>query len=646
MKLARNEYLKYKQAISSRLDDFNKLKYFKNDREKFDSIGKQIEARDHNHNHLHYLDLYDRYVRYIESDLDKDKNNFSKLLNIVDECFNKEVSDSFISLLKSQLDRLVTREESNITHSLSEYVVARNNYEMMVYWKAIELINKNIDNDFKKLSQSLTSVFVFNSIKYIITNIVLVGANGSGKSRFSRQIARSNGLNLPINIIPAQHMLCYEEFNSMENNDFSQIIRNYDSQEKIGFSGFHEIQYDFTNLVKLLQADYNRYARFEHKKDCLFYKVSRIFEELVKSRKLAFDDNDNMPRASTLDDKSYSINDMSDGEKTILYFIIHVLNAKPNSFIVIDEPENHLHYDACISLWNKLEKERKDCTFLYLSHNIDFVLSRDKATYIWNKNFTYPDRWEIEIIDNKDLPKRVYLEILGTVPPILYCEGEYDSLDKQLYSVVFPDFLVKECGGCNVVRQYKISIEKLNLAKNKEIYAVVDRDLKSDKEISVGYSKHGINVLKVLEVENLFFVPEVASIVFGDRYEEFKREYFILCNRQKNYMINRKLKDVLHDKLDEIGSNSFIEEYESDEGVRLSLKNVRKEKNKIESEFEKIINEQDYEKALTKFDLKNDLFTLANRFVESFKDSVLDLLRNSDQLRRLISKKYIGINLA
>ncbi|MBQ7617165.1 ATP-binding protein [bacterium] len=643
MRLTDIEYLNYSKLISSKMSDLNIFRFLKTDRDYFNKIGLDIETADLNFNHAHYLNIYDSYIAYIDTNLNSDIDKLKKLQAVLDECHKEDVSDSYITLLKSEFSKFETREQKNISLLLGQYNISRVNYDQNTYWKSADLVNKNVISKIKEIISPLNSIFVFGKIKHIFTNIVLVGANGSGKSRFSRQITRSKAPSSPISIIPAQHILGYEEFNAMANNNFLEIIQNYDAQEKIGSNDFYSIKDDFTNLIKFLQSDYNECARKEQKDRCVFNKVSNIFGELIKSRKVIFNNDSNMPVASTLDGQEYSINEMSDGEKAILYFIIHVVNAKANSFIVIDEPENHLHYDACISLWNRLEEERKDCTFLYLSHSIDFALSRNNATFIWNKSFIYPNEWDIEIINDNELPKKVYLEILGTVPPILYCEGESNSLDKQVYSAIFPDYLIKECGGCDVVKQYKISINRLGLEKNKSIYAVVDRDLKSDNEVKKCYSKYGINVLKVLEVENLLFVPELSSVIFGCDYNDFKKEYFDLCIINKESMINERLKDVLKHKLNNIKSKSFMNEYENKSDLRFTLANVRKERKIIETQFEDIIKRQDYMEALKSFDLKNSLFNLADRFVSNYKDKAINLLKSDKSMRQLISKKYIGL---
>lgn len=645
MKLTSTEHENLTNLIHSKLNDLNIFSFFKFDKELFEDRKNEIEKKDLNSNHSHYLNIYNKYVSYIETDLNDFLKKLNKLLEIVDECSEKEVSDSFVALLKSVTNRLDSRDEKALSNTLNRYNDLRTNYNIDTYWVALELLGKDIPTQLSRFGQFLNSIFIFNYIKSIFNNIVLIGANGSGKSRFSREIAHSKTSSSPISIIPAQHLLCYEEFNSMANNNFSKIIQDYDAQDKIGFSHFDSIKNDFTNLIKFLQADYNKCARKEIKDNCIFKKVSEIFQELIKTRKVIFNDDLNMPMASTLNGKEYSINEMSDGEKAILYFIVHVINAKQNSFIVVDEPENHLHYDACISLWNRLEKERSDCVFLYLSHNIDFVLSRTDATLIWNKNFSYPDQWDIEAIDNTNLPKKVYLEILGTVPPILFCEGESDSLDKEIYSALFPEFLIKECGGCEIVKQYKISINNLKLEKNKNIYAVVDKDLKSSAEIAKCYVKYGIKVLKVLEVENLFFVPELASILFNTKFNDFKEKYFELSKKRKNIMINERLKDLLVHKLNNIKTKSFLDKYTSQKDLRLTLNNVRAEKKVIEKEFDKILDDNDYAKALEYFDLKKGLFDLADRFISDYKNKTLNYLRQNRDLCRSIAKKYIGIDI-
>lgn len=271
MKLNNDERLAFKKTILEIINDLDILLLLKEDITKFNDIGKQCEAQHPTHNHSYYFEIYNRIVQYIDADLSRDRNKLSKLITIIEESYEKEVSDSFISLLKATIGRFQNREIKVSTASLSTYFSRRTNYDTNAYYCAIDVCNNNVDRKIKELANSLGVVFVFDKIKHIFTNIVLVGANGSGKSRFSRQIARSKASTLPESIIPAQHYLGYDEFNNMENSNFSEIIQKYDSEDKIATSS-HNYQIGFSNLIKLIQTDYNRCARIEQKGSIFFTK--------------------------------------------------------------------------------------------------------------------------------------------------------------------------------------------------------------------------------------------------------------------------------------------------------------------------------------------------------------------------------------
>ena len=647
MKLNENEYTKYISTINERLDDIKNLFNFKNYFNNFKELALQQEKIDYRFNSSFYIKRFDDTFESLKatgSDVDR---QLSKIKEILNQCRNVDVSTSFLTLLSSANKILSERDFTNLSADIKKQInaIEQNRIDSNFMWNTISILSSNLDGLINREKNALNPILVFNTIKEITSNIVLVGSNGSGKSRFSRSIAKSRSVDMPIVIIPAQHYLGFQEFNNMENIDYSEHIRANDQNTQLGIGNNDAYANDFGNLIRLLQTDFNHKSRTGKRNEILFDKVSELFSKLIKNRKLVFDTDidKNIPVASTLNGKTYSINEMSDGEKTILYFIVHVLNAKQNSFVVIDEPENHLHYDSCISLWNELEKVRKDCTFLYLTHNIDFVLSRKNCAFVWNKRFEYPDNWETQILNDNEIPKKLYLDILGIVPPILYCEGGPDSIDKELYHAIYPDFIVKECGSCQIVRQYKIALSKLKLEKNKEIFAVVDRDFKTDDEIKKGYEQHGINVLTVLEAENLLFVPEIVNELFGASISDYFDDYFDLCNRELDFIVNRKLKTIIKDEINKIKSNSFYDSYLNNPNLRLTLKHVTKLRNDIVKAFRKIIKSRDYKISLQMFDLKDSLFAVANKFVPDYKEEVIKLLSTNNDIRKLVAEEYIGI---
>lgn len=59
------------------------------------------------------------------------------------------------------------------------------------------------------LEQKIATYEIFDKIKWISNNIVMIGANGSGKSTFSRQL--SGKISSNISILSAQHLLVYRQ---------------------------------------------------------------------------------------------------------------------------------------------------------------------------------------------------------------------------------------------------------------------------------------------------------------------------------------------------------------------------------------------------------------------------------------------------
>lgn len=104
-----------------------------------------------------------------------------------------------------------------------------------------------------------------------------------------------------------------------------------------------------------------------------------IWSKIISHRQLKYDIDTGNIIVVYHEGNNYDFSHLSDGEKAIFYYIAHVLLAKYNSFIIIDEPENHLHLSIITKLWDTLERERSDCQFIYLTHNLDFASSRIDA---------------------------------------------------------------------------------------------------------------------------------------------------------------------------------------------------------------------------------------------------------------------------
>lgn len=69
----------------------------------------------------------------------------------------------------------------------------------------------------------------------------------------------------------------------------------------------------------------------------------------------------------------YSANQMSDGERAVLYLAAQVLCVPENKMLIMDEPEIHLHRSIMNRLWMALERYRPDCLFIYITHDTQFA---------------------------------------------------------------------------------------------------------------------------------------------------------------------------------------------------------------------------------------------------------------------------------
>ncbi|WP_201796485.1 DUF4435 domain-containing protein [Escherichia coli] len=217
-------------------------------------------------------------------------------------------------------------------------------------------------------------------------------------------------------------------------------------------------------------------------------------------------------RAKGNNEAVYNPSEMSDGERVIFYLIGQCLAAPENGIIVIDEPEIHLHKSVQVPLWKDIEKLRPDCLFVYMTHDTDFAAALHDAKKIWLKSYD-GSSWDWEDVpDVEGLPESLLIEILGSRKPIVFVEGENGSYDVSLYRAVLNSYLVIPSGSCSQVIQNVKALRASEKLHYMEVFGIIDRDRRVENEIQ-SLLEYGIYTLSVAEVENLFCVPEVITLV-------------------------------------------------------------------------------------------------------------------------------------
>lgn len=155
-------------------------------------------------------------------------------------------------------------------------------------------------------------------------------------------------------------------------------------------------------------------------------------------------------------DLTYSIARMSDDERNAMILAAEVLTAEPDTIIVIDEPDKHLHRSIIELFISALFEQRRDCTFIVVTYEITLPSAHPEAWVLkvqaceWDGD--KPRAWDAEILESgEELPEDLKRDILGVRRRILFVEGTANSRDLPLYGAMFPELSVVPKGSCEEV---------------------------------------------------------------------------------------------------------------------------------------------------------------------------------------------------
>ena len=503
------------------------------------------------------------------------------------------------------------------------------------------------------LERKIATYEIFDKIKWINNNIVMIGANGSGKSTFSRQL---NGkISSNISILSAQHLLVYKQQNNIpSSNGEIDSLRSFQKNSKLSSdSNFASlIGDDMNKLITALIAEHTDkalgYYAGDTREDSFLETTISIWHELIEHRELVL--GRGYISAQVPGKPTYSFNNLSDGEKAVFYYVGHILLVEPNSYVIVDEPENHLHMAICSKLWDKLEQIRPDCKFIYLTHNLDFAASRTNTTLIWNKNFSPPNIWDFQIIESDEtLPDTLLMEVLGSRKRICFCEGKDKScLDYKLYSVLFPQYTIIPVGGHLDVVSYTNAYNKSTLCVDEAI-GIIDGDCHKPDQISKWRGQR-IFTLPINEIENIFCDPsivETAITAFMSGEEASQRYYDSFwqeLERDKGQQAMWYVNNVINNKFKE----NFLHEKQDIESLKAELLTITsaEEIDSLYSErirtIENFVQEKNYEGALAIVNFKGKLtkHIAKNTIVDNYTERVLGLIKSNSTLRDAIKQKY------
>lgn len=515
-------------------------------------------------------------------------------------------------------------------------------------------------------------------------SIILIGANGAGKTRMSvwidennkdiniHRISAQKSLNMPKLVSPTELSTAEEQFIYGTSDQNKEWLRDAGKKRnRWGNNPEIHMLNDFSALmIYLMTENYEKSIEYREKhkegnsqfdNETKLEKIKKIWERVITHRKLQICAGKIEVMCVTGNTDRYNGSEMSDGERAIFHYIAEAVCAKNHSLIIVDEPENHLHKSILVRLWDAIEAARPDCVFLYITHNLDFASTRINTQIIWVKNMEEDSVWEYELLEEDSFSDDLLLEILGNRQKILLVEGTPDkSTDRKLYSNIFEEYNIIPLEGCGTVIQTAKAYNRMQDFHYKEVKAIVDRDRRTEEEIIALYN-YNIFVPKVAEIENLFLLPEVIRIVARKQNVENVEELISITqektidflkenlNEQALLFTRQKCQNTIN-KISNKSARSILEYVEHLNSISLETR-AEEVYDKVFNELQKIVDEKDYLGALRVINNKGLLpyTNLPNSFgwkKQYYIDYVLRLLNISDECSEElcnIFKEYVPL---
>ncbi|MBJ9968521.1 AAA family ATPase [Burkholderia seminalis] len=371
--------------------------------------------------------------------------------------------------------------------------------------------------------------------------VVVIGANGSGKTRLGTWMEFSGPDNQRVYRISAQRSLAFPK--DIRPTDISEATLKLAcgldgrtisrAQIEANLSGFRRVNRwgdspetfllnDYEALAVLLFSEnyeqtlkYMRQVRASERRidppKTKLDMVKEIWDYVLPHRTLVLHASvvAAVPRGGG---DEYAATQMSDGERVAFYLIGQCMCAAPDAIVIIDEPEVHLHRAIQAKLWDAIEAARPDCTFVYLTHDLTFASERAGCAKVCLRSYDGASFDWYEVPETEGISEDMLLEVLGSRKPVLFVEGVQGSHDLEVYQCAFPEHTVKPLGSCEKVIEAVKAFNSLEDFHHIACNGIVDRDYRDADELAA-YERHGVYAPRVAEVENLFLLEEVLRAV-------------------------------------------------------------------------------------------------------------------------------------
>ncbi|MFI3170382.1 MAG: AAA family ATPase [Faecalibacterium sp.] len=505
------------------------------------------------------------------------------------------------------------------------------------------------------LSTNLLSAFdVLKHLDGHNKTLIILGPNGSGKTSFANHLKTADS---HIKIVPANKPIivsgnpanCYTETISSVRNELFENTNTSRPSETL------------LKLIVSICSEHDNCAReyydTDAKKKTVYTEIKQIFDVFFEVKL----NNSNFGKREMLAENSsgtiYEFNNMSDGERAAFFYIATVIIAPPSSFIIVDEPENHLNPAIYNKIWDRLIQTRADCQFIFISHTMDFINARSNFELVKIKSFTHPNQFDFEFLGSslEDIDSSFIVDIVGSRKPILFCEGSKTDYDYTVYETLFGDrYTIIAAGNCTAVIN---SVNACNAYSTRysiqTAIGIIDSDLKSEAEINALIKKKifplKCNEIEMLLLDELIF-KKALKHTFGNpaKFESFKSDFLKKLTSRKDAIIKRLVKtqidETLHTSVLDDKKNRTKEELKSNLKSLIEQIDIDHLWASCDEKITTAIESRDYDAALRYCCLGHNeiIGGLANPIIPDYAKFALGLLKSDSTLASSIKAKYFS----
>ncbi|MCL9980738.1 MAG: AAA family ATPase [Bacteroidia bacterium] len=354
--------------------------------------------------------------------------------------------------------------------------------------------------------------------------LFVLGANGVGKSTLMQKVFTQNSQHAKrilahrqtwftdnaMNITAAKKKQTENNIRSTDHQEYSRWKDDY-SHQRTSLSIFDLINSEnirARNIATAVDSDELELAK-EHSK--IQAPIQAINELLAISNipvKVILGKDEQLFAVKN-GSNQYSIAELSDGERNALLIGADILTTEPNSLIILDEPERHLHRSIISPLLTTLFRKRKDCVFIVSTHDVHLPLDYAESSVLlvrscnWEHN--HVKDWDADLIEPGTLvPNAIKSDILGSKRKILFVEGRTTSLDSQIYQLIYPDCSVIPQGNCVQVEKAVEGIKGTEGIHWIDAFGLIDSDDRTPDQIQ-SLLKRGIASTPFYSVEALYY---------------------------------------------------------------------------------------------------------------------------------------------